>query len=106
MKVFALVILLVSIYSMEGAVVKRQAEGGAPDPALGELLESVSQTVSQYFTEELVNEAKIEGLKAQAATYFQQLKEQLNPTALTEQLRENTSQFFTKLVEALKKGTQ
>ncbi|XP_053134113.1 apolipoprotein A-II-like [Hemicordylus capensis] len=103
MKVFALMILLVSVYCLEGAIVKREAETPARDE-LAELGQSVQQffaTVSAYVTREMVPQERIEQLKAQAQTYMQQMQAHVDPLAT--QVREGLTQMLSGLVETAKK---
>ncbi|MFP1985985.1 hypothetical protein ACLEE6_16810 [Lonsdalea quercina] len=103
MKVFVLAVLLVSICCLEGALVKRQAEAQSQVPAIQETLQQYAQTVSQYFSTELLAEEKIEQLKAHAQSFAQQAQEHLKP--LADQMRDGFNQLFATLQESVKKAT-
>ncbi|XP_042295996.1 apolipoprotein A-II [Sceloporus undulatus] len=103
MKVFVLAILLVSICCLEGALVKRQAEAQSEVAALQEKLQQYAQSMSQYFSSELLAEEKIEQLKAHGQTFVQQAQEHLQPWA--DQMRDSLTQLFTTLQESVKKAT-
>ncbi|XP_060614276.2 apolipoprotein A-II [Anolis sagrei] len=99
MKVLVLAVLLVSICSLEGAFVKRQAEG-----------DSQAQEVSRYFPalaqlfpQDLFGEEKIGQLRTQVQTLAQQAQESLKP--LADQMRESLNQIIAALEESVKKAT-
>ncbi|XP_028715918.1 apolipoprotein A-II [Peromyscus leucopus] len=81
MKLLAMVALLVTICSLEGALVRRQAEEpGQPD---------MTTMVSQYFQamadygKDLMEKAKASEIQTQARTYFENTHKQLTPLVKT-----------------------
>ncbi|KAL8184386.1 UNVERIFIED_CONTAM: hypothetical protein K2H54_017321 [Gekko kuhli] len=99
MKVFALGILLVSLYCTEGAVVKREAEGQPPEsPA------EVAPFLSQYFPglADYFQRETFTDYASKAQAFFQQVHERI----LNEQVAERIGQAFTTALESAKKAMQ
>ncbi|TFJ98381.1 B-cell receptor CD22-like [Platysternon megacephalum] len=102
MKVLVLAVVLLCVCSLEGAVVKRDAE--TPGSSLSDVFTQYFQTVSEYLSKQLPEKAKTEELKTQAKAYLEQVNEQLSPIA--KQLHTELMNFFTQLVETGKKAVQ
>uniref|UniRef100_A0A8C0JCM3 Apolipoprotein A-II n=1 Tax=Chelonoidis abingdonii TaxID=106734 RepID=A0A8C0JCM3_CHEAB len=102
MKVLVLAVVLLCVCSLEGAVVKRNAE----TPSLSDVFTQYFQTVSEYLSKHLPEKAKTEELKTQAkyGAYLEQANEQLSP--LVKQLHTELVELITKLVETRKKAAQ
>ncbi|XP_032621031.1 apolipoprotein A-II [Chelonoidis abingdonii] len=100
MKVLVLAVVLLCVCSLEGAVVKRNAE----TPSLSDVFTQYFQTVSEYLSKHLPEKAKTEELKTQAKAYLEQANEQLSP--LVKQLHTELVELITKLVETRKKAAQ
>ncbi|KAJ6656974.1 hypothetical protein lerEdw1_002975 [Lerista edwardsae] len=102
MKVFALMILVVSVCSLEGALVKRETD--PIPPQLTEVVQKIQEYVNSahaYVTTELAQQEKLEQLKAQAQTYLQSLREHVDP--VTTRVREGLTEFvsgFLKVAQA------
>ncbi|XP_007426195.1 apolipoprotein A-II [Python bivittatus] len=101
MKVFALMVLLISICCLEGALVKRQAE----EPAEGEVSALFTTQVSDFikrlqqqaedFASSIKNsfgQERIEEIRSQAETILQQVQNSFTP--LTEEMRQNLARLF------------
>ncbi|XP_003229081.1 apolipoprotein A-II [Anolis carolinensis] len=101
MKVLVLALLLVSVCCLEGAFVKREAEGESQAPA--QEVSHYLETLSQFFPHEVFSEEKIGQFKTQAQSLAQQAQESLKP--LADQMRESFSQFFAALGDSVKKAT-
>ncbi|XP_048367180.1 apolipoprotein A-II-like [Sphaerodactylus townsendi] len=99
MKVLALTILLVSVYCIEGAVVKREAEGEGQAPAPSDL-----QNFSQYFQNfaDYFKKDALTDYATQTRDFFQQLQERI----LNEQLTDRIRQAFDNVMESAKSAIQ
>ncbi|XP_030398013.1 apolipoprotein A-II [Gopherus flavomarginatus] len=100
MKVLVLAVVLLCVCSLEGAVVKRNAE----TPSLSDVFTQYFQTVSEYLSKHLPEKAKTEELKTQARAYLEQANEQLSPIA--KRLHTELVELITQLVETGKKAVQ
>ncbi|XP_039369398.1 apolipoprotein A-II [Mauremys reevesii] len=100
MKVLVLAVVLLCVCSLEGAVVKRNAE----TPSLSDVFSQYFQTVSEYLSKQLPEKAKTEELKTQAKAYLEQAHEQLSPIA--KQLHTEFMDLITQLVETGKKAVK
>ncbi|XP_065275920.1 apolipoprotein A-II [Emys orbicularis] len=102
MKVLVLAVVLLCVCSLEGAVVKRDAE--TPGSSLPDVFTQYFHTVSEYLSKQLPEKAKTEELKTQAKAYLEQANEQLSPIA--KQLHAEFVDLLTKLLETGKKAVQ
>ncbi|XP_054852106.1 apolipoprotein A-II-like [Eublepharis macularius] len=97
MKVFALAILLVSLYCIEGAVVKREAEGeqapATASPHIDQFFARYFPNISEYFKKDTLTD-----YTTQARDFLRQLPERI----FNEDLRDQVSQTITRVVESAK----
>uniref|UniRef100_A0A8C8SJ26 Apolipoprotein A-II n=1 Tax=Pelusios castaneus TaxID=367368 RepID=A0A8C8SJ26_9SAUR len=100
MKTLVLAVVLLCVCSLEGAVVKREAES----PGLSEVFSQYFQTVSEYLQKQLPEQLKAEEIKTQAQAYLAQANEQFSP--LAKQLHTEFMELVTKLVETGKKAVK
>ncbi|XP_074837436.1 apolipoprotein A-II [Carettochelys insculpta] len=100
MKVLALAVVLLCVCSLEGTVVRRDAE--PPSPSLTDLISQYFQSVSEFVTKHLPEKAKTEELKTQARAYLEKANEQISPVA--KRLHSEFMDLLTKLVDTGKKA--
>ncbi|XP_038239262.1 apolipoprotein A-II [Dermochelys coriacea] len=100
MKVLVLAMVLLCVCSLEGAVVKRDAE--TPSSSLSDVFSQYFQTVSEYLSKQLPEKVKAEEIKTQAKAYLEQANEQLSPIA--KRLHTEFMDLLTQLVETGKKA--
>ncbi|XP_067425579.1 apolipoprotein A-II [Emydura macquarii macquarii] len=99
MKVLVLAAVLLCVCSLEGALVKRDAE--TPSSSFSDVVSQYVQTASEYL-QQLPEKMKAEEIKAQARAYLEQANEQLSPIA--KRLHTEFMDLLNQLVESGKKA--
>ncbi|XP_006895613.1 PREDICTED: apolipoprotein A-II [Elephantulus edwardii] len=82
MKLLAMTVLLLTICSLEGALVRRQAEEGNAQSTFTQYFQSLSQ-----YSQDLLERAKASEIPTQARDYFEKTTDKLKP--LVQKARED-----------------
>ncbi|XP_077179305.1 uncharacterized protein LOC143830546 [Paroedura picta] len=100
MKVFVLGLLLVSLYCIEGAVVKREAEGEGQEPAPSE----AESFIAQYFP--MLAPYLKKDFVTQYADQTRALIQQFHERIFNEETTQRIGQALTTAIESAKRAIQ
>ncbi|XP_008846208.1 apolipoprotein A-II [Nannospalax galili] len=100
MKLLAMIVLFFTICSLEGALVRRQAqEPSQAETSLKSMVNRYLHTVTEY-GKDLMEKAKSSEIETQAKVYFEKMQDQLTP--LVQKAGTDLMKFFSNLMKSEK----